>query len=418
MSMLPRDRKLMILSILLNRVRSLSIVLQDVEVVVSEQDPSAQEQKDLDDIIDGCQNVLTKLQHTIDKYSELASQQSSVRKKVKRAWKRLALEPEDIRELRSRIIVNITLLNAFNGRLARDNAIKLVRYHEDEERQTVLDWLTAVDYAPQQSDFLGRRQAGTGQWLLGSAEFKVWVETNKQTLFCPGIPGAGKTILTSIVVEELSARFQGDGDSDGDSDSGIVIAYLYCNFRRQDEQRIEDLLASLLKQLSQGRQALPESIRSLYDQHKARRSRPSVDEISKTLQSVAATYSRVFILIDALDECLINDGCRARLLSEIFELKTKHGANLFTTSRFIPDVIEKFKHDPSLEIRANEEDVQRYVNGHISNLPSFVGRNLDLQNEIKTEIIKAVDGMYVPFCILRIPLNSPGFYLHNFILNH
>ena len=49
----------------------------------------------------------------------------------------------------------------------------------------------------------------------------------------------------------------------------------------------------------------------------------------------------------------------------------------------------------SLEIRASEHDVRRYVDGHMSHLPSFVGRSLDLQEEIKAEIVKAVDGMYV-----------------------
>ena len=61
------------------------------------------------------------------------------------------------------------------------------------EHRMILDWLTPIDYAPQQSDFISRRQAGTGEWLLGSEQFKTWVETEKQTLFCPGIPGAGKT---------------------------------------------------------------------------------------------------------------------------------------------------------------------------------------------------------------------------------
>jgi hypothetical protein len=48
-----------------------------------------------------------------------------------------------------------------------------------------------------------------------------------------------------------------------------------------------------------------------------------------------------------------------------------------------------------LEIRANNEDVQRYLDGHMSRLPSFVSRSSDLKEEIKSEIIKAVDGMYV-----------------------
>jgi hypothetical protein len=39
-----------------------------------------------------------------------------------------------------------------------------------------------------------RKHGGVGQWLLSSNEFQGWLNQNKQTLFCPGIPGAGKTM--------------------------------------------------------------------------------------------------------------------------------------------------------------------------------------------------------------------------------
>jgi hypothetical protein len=115
----------------------------------------------------------------------------------------------------------------------------LKQAQNDQQQQTILDWLTPVNYASQQNDFISRRQEGTGQWLLESEEFQIWLNTNKQTLFSPGIPGAGKTILTSIIVDELTTQFS--------NDPTIGIAYIYCNFRRQEKQKIDDLLASLLK---------------------------------------------------------------------------------------------------------------------------------------------------------------------------
>jgi hypothetical protein len=256
-----------------------------------------------------------------------------------------------------------------------------------EERKVILEWLTAIDDASQQSDFINRRQPGTGQWLLDSAEFKAWVEVEKHTLFCQGMPGAGKTILTSIVIDNLTTCFE--------TDQSIGIAYLYCNFKRQEEQTREALLASLLKQLTRDRPSLPESVRSLYESHREKRTRPLFDELSRTLQSVATLYTRVLIIVDALDECQVSNGCRTSFLTEIFNLQAKCAANIFATSRFIPEIMEKFEGSISLEIQAGEQDVRKYVDGHILHLPSFVRRNPDLQEEIKIEILKAVGGMYV-----------------------
>ncbi|XTI89039.1 hypothetical protein V2W45_1399781 [Cenococcum geophilum] len=370
-----------------DEVRSLSIILQDVDVVLSERELNDQQKKGLKDIVDACQNVLDELEKTLDKYSELEPRQRNISKRVKRAWKRLTWEPDDIRELRGRITLNVTLLNSFNERFTRDNVVKLVRRQDDRERRAILDWLTPIDYANQQNDFINRRQEGTGQWLLDLVEYQAWLKTNKQTLFCPGIPGAGKTILTSIVVRDLHERFRGDGT--------IGIAYIYCNFRRQDEQKADRLLASLLRQLSQERPLLADIVKTLYDCHKDKRTRPSLDEILGVLQSVAATYSRVFIIVDALDECQISDGCRQRFLSGLFNLQAKCGANLFATSRPISSIEKEFEGNTMLEIRASEEDVRRYLEGDMFRLPAFVVRSLELQEEIKTRIIKAVDGMFL-----------------------
>src|SRR5204863_1803509 len=109
------------------------------------------------------------------------------------------------------------------------------------------------------------------------------------------------------------------------NDTSVGIAYLYCNFRKQQEQKPKDLLASLLKQLVQKQPAIPENVKSLYERHKNKGSRPSFEEISKELLSVIAIYSKVLIIIDALDECQVSHEDRRKLLSEIFNLQTKTG---------------------------------------------------------------------------------------------
>jgi Cdc6-like AAA superfamily ATPase len=289
------------------------------------------------------------------------------------------------------------------------------RLHErqdDQERRTILDWLTPINYGDQQSDLIARRQAGTGKWLLNSDEFQSWLNENKQTLFCPGIPGAGKTVITSIAVEHLQTEFR--------DDPNVGIAYLYCNYRRQEEQKPVDLLASLLKQLIQGRTSMPQNVVDIYKRHNNERTRPSFGEISKILHSVVADYSRTFITIDALDECRISDGGRGRLLAELFSLQARTGANFLATSRFIPEIEKEFTgRSAKLEIRASGGDLQTYLHGHMLKLPSFVSHSADLQNEIITAIIEAVDGMYVPPHI-HAKLNNlanarSGSFLHNFM---
>ena len=157
------------------------------------------------------------------------------------------------------------------------------------------------------------------------------------------------------------------------------------------------LFRSLLKQLSQEQSTLPDSVKSLYDKHKEKRTRPALDEISRTLQSVVGTYTRVIIIVDALDECQVSDGSRKMFLSEISSLQTKTGANLFATSRPIPSIEKEFEGNSKLEIRASEEDVRRYLDGQLFRLPGFVARSRELQEEIKTEIFNAVDGLYIVY---------------------
>jgi hypothetical protein len=212
----------------------------------------------------------------------------------------------------------------------------------DEKRQTIFNWLASIDYAPQQNDFIRRRQAGTGLWLLKSPEYQDWLATAIDTLFCPGIPGAGKTIRTSVVVEDLYNKFRDQAD--------IGIAHLYCNFRRRATQTIEDLMSNLLRQVSQHIPSIPMSVRALYERHEKRRTRPLQEEIVEAIKSVLGNFFRVFIVVDALDERHNSDNCRSLPISKILDLRTKNGSNVLATSRFTPEITERFERASIIEI--------------------------------------------------------------------
>lgn len=122
----------------------------------------------------------------------------------------------------------------------------------------MLNWLTPFDYAPRQANYLQRRRPGSELWFLETSEYKQWLNGNYfKTLFCPGGPGVGKTILACSIINDLLVRFRYKKD--------IGIAYIYFSYRQKDKQKIYDLLASLLRQLSQARSPLPETVSVLYD---------------------------------------------------------------------------------------------------------------------------------------------------------
>jgi nitrate/nitrite-specific signal transduction histidine kinase len=178
-----------------------------------------------------------------------------------------------------------------------------------------------------------------------------------------------------------------------DTHSSTGIAYLYCDYRRKYEQTLEQLLANLLKQLAQGLPHIPKDVQALYSEYKSQPKRPTLDHITKALYSATMAYSNVFIIVDALDECQVQDGCRQQLLAAILKLQDECRANIFVTSRDSPEILEAF--EKHTRITAKDEDVQTYLSGQMAGLPSFVRRNLALQSEIKETIAKFVDGMYV-----------------------
>ncbi|KAF7557478.1 hypothetical protein G7Z17_g720 [Cylindrodendrum hubeiense] len=256
-----------------------------------------------------------------------------------------------------------------------------------KEDSNIIKWLTPVDYTSEHVKFIGKRQSGTGQWFLDSDQFQPWLKTDKQTLFCPGIPGAGKTIITAIVIDYLQSSFQ--------NSKNTGIAYIYCNYQQQDEQKAEDLLSSLLKQLAQGQASLPAKVKDLYDRHQKNGTKPAFDEISTTLNYVVALYSRVFIIVDALDECHTSDGSRTRFLKEIVKLQHNSRANIFTTSRFNDEIASFFNGSLSQRIFAADKDILTYLNNRISlqTLENSEIMDDETQSMINAKVLKAADGM-------------------------
>ncbi|KAL5085680.1 hypothetical protein Trisim1_010028 [Trichoderma cf. simile WF8] len=263
-------------------------------------------------------------------------------------------------------------------------------YRHSKADEKTLHWLSPLDYGAEHSDVLKQWQPGTGQWLLKSTQFKEFIQSdNKQVLFCPGIPGAGKTVMAATVIDYLHKQFG--------NDPRIGIAYVYFNFNRYKEQDPNAVFSSLMKQVSRQQPSLHKSVISLYTTHEERSTRPSLEEIIKTFQDVVTMYSRVFVIIDALDECATSNHCRETILSEIIGCTKQSNLKLFATARHIPEISERFKYGLCLKIEASESDIRKYIDSRISRLSptSVISQSKALQEEIKAGISVAVGGMFL-----------------------
>lgn len=193
-------------------------------------------------------------------------------------------------------------------------------------------------------------------------------------------------MMSSIVIDYLQTLIRGEN---------VGIAYIFCDHRSKLEQTPVNLIASLLKQLLQERRCIPHNLKSLYQLHSQKQTRPILDEVVKIFLSETSKYSRVFLVIDALDECPDDDGRRQVVLSKIRAIQAVGTINLMITSRFIPKIAQEFQKSIQLEVRASDDDVHRYLEGQMFRMVRSVKRDVRLQETIKNSIAGAVNGMYV-----------------------
>ena len=217
-------------------------------------------------------------------------------------------------------------------------------------------------------------------------------------------------MLSSIVVEHLRHELQNDND--------VSVIFLYCSYKRQEEQKTGNLLTSALQQLVQSRPSIPEEVDILYKSHRDEGTRPSIKEVVSVVCSIVSSLSKLYLVVDALDECASTE--RRRLVEELFKLRAQNQLNIFATSRDLPGIKAQFFGCTALEIRASEEDVRRYLENCMRELPRCVVQHADLQSKITTQILALVDGMYVFLALQEDYLVTCfiGFFSLNCISTH
>ncbi|KAF7337813.1 Ankyrin repeat domain containing protein [Mycena venus] len=257
--------------------------------------------------------------------------------------------------------------------------------HDSSERNKIMEWYSPLNFFQRQADILSTRQPGTGEWFLENELIREWKSGTGKRVWCRGIPGAGKTVLASIMADDLRTNL----DS---SNPGVAVIYL--NHKESDAQSPSSLLAAVWRQLV-FRKSISSTMHQLYEMHREQQTRPSLDETFSVLCSTVSELSSVFIVVDALDE--YPEEQRDTFLHCLLTLGPT--VNLMLTSRPHINVEGVIPNDLGiLEVRANEDDIRQYINAQIaksSRLKAHTKNRPGLRGEIERIITSRCDGMFL-----------------------
>ncbi|KAL4881739.1 ankyrin repeat-containing domain protein [Aspergillus karnatakaensis] len=220
----------------------------------------------------------------------------------------------------------------------------------DEARtKELIEWISPLNFVAKQSMIWNEHHKGTCKWFLDRDDVREWREGENKVIFCPGIPGAGKTFLSSIMYNELQGlRDRGEG---GLKDAAIIM--LYCKWDDPLSQNIDNLLSSIIKQLVQRYEVGLTELETMYTKHSKDGTRPSKEQLQSTLTRLLREFKKVFIILDGLDE-LQKEQERLPLLQKLFpwgelsRVKDKDETvyspiNLMVTSRPLPNIVRHFR---------------------------------------------------------------------------
>jgi hypothetical protein len=255
----------------------------------------------------------------------------------------------------------------------------------------IRQWLSAPDPSTNYHKAVKLRQADTGLWLLEGTEYTRWMTEPASSLWLHGIPGCGKTILSSTVLQNMLEHCQ--------DDPGKVTAYFFFDFSDIQKQDPEKMLRSLLCQLSQRSIKIPQGLDALYSSCNNGQQEPSEHALLETLQSMIQELPLAYIVIDALDECAKREELMSML--EIITGWQLQNLHLLVTSRREHDIessLEGFVSDGdriNLESSLVDKDIQRYVRQKLSDDPRLRRWRKDASTMVNIEetLMKGAKGM-------------------------
>ncbi|KAJ3539979.1 hypothetical protein NMY22_g4495 [Coprinellus aureogranulatus] len=248
----------------------------------------------------------------------------------------------------------------------------------------ILRWLDAPTFQQQQQAALSDRMDGTGTWFIESNEFVQFTEAKGEILWGTGIPGSGKTILTSVSVDHLQRLF---GNS-----PGTEVLYVYLRYNERHSYR--QILGSLLSQLAVKQEAALSHLAVRYNAYGPDRKVGFMDkkDMIPALKAIVRDLPKVFVALDGVDEA------HDEVKDELFQELPSIGINLLIMSRpldiyapFIPNALR-------IRVQAHPEDIRVFIEEHFRKsvrLKTIVWDNPELIQELVTQIQEKSGGMFI-----------------------
>ncbi|KAH6909876.1 hypothetical protein BKA70DRAFT_1187647, partial [Coprinopsis sp. MPI-PUGE-AT-0042] len=236
-------------------------------------------------------------------------------------------------------------------------------YHSYPDRVDITAILSTIrNLRKIHMDILSKATPGTGVWWLKTAKFLIWLDPNGdlKILWGTGIPGAGKTVLASIVIRELEARAESAGGR-------ICVCYVYLRYSDRADLTVRNVLEILVKQTLERHPNCVVLAEQAYARHLREKTQPSEGELLHLLHQFTETTAVTFYVLDALDEA--PEKFQLDLVRKLASLNVR----LFITSRPLKTVEARVPGACSFPIIAQGEDLDLHI-------AQEIGRSSDLQD--------------------------------------
>ncbi|KAK6333671.1 hypothetical protein TWF730_003855 [Orbilia blumenaviensis] len=259
---------------------------------------------------------------------------------------------------------------------------KLVSQAERGRRTEILNWYKTSD--PERNHNISRdhHEPNTCSWIFELESFKSWASHEGESLWIYGIPGAGKTIICSTIIENLRAR--------GPSSK---LVYYYFDFSDSKKQTFTSFLQSGIYQLIVESDDIPEVAAALYEDHLGLH-QPAIEELFDVFAALVSKEN-VFVIVDAIDECSKEE--RSNFF-RVFIKNLPASVNLLMTSRRESDIERALSdtsaHIVSIENSEVDQDVRLHITNAMATHPSFQSwKNVAIKNEVVDTIVSGSRGM-------------------------